>query len=226
MNVTQMLEWSADSFGGQIAYTQGERQLTFAELDERANRFAHALAEIGVERGDRVAVLVGNRPEYVEVEVAIAKLGAVRMPILIRSSADDVVAMLEFSDATAAVASPECTEALREALPRVPQAVAVVVIEAEAGPGEHSYEELLAASPSGRLGVDLIGDDNYALRFTGGTTGRPKGVLLSHRSMSTAISNMLINWPVEPDDVVVHFHPLSHAAGFMMYAWHMRRPGR
>ena len=222
MNIAAMLEWSADSFGDRIAYSQGERQLTFSALDERANRFAHGLAELGVKRGDRVAVLVGNRPEYVEVEVAIAKLGAVRMPILIRSSADDVVAMLEFSDATAAVASPECTEALRAALPRVPQAVAVIVIDADPGPGEHSYEELLAGSPNSRLGIDLIGDDNYALRFTGGTTGRPKGVLLSHRSMSTAISNMLINWPVEGDDVVVHFHPLSHAAGFMMYAWHMR----
>jgi len=222
MNVTRMLEWASDNFAERTAFSAAEQQLSFGELDERANRLARSLRDLGVRKGDRVAVVVGNRPEYVEAEVAIAKLGAVRVPILIRSSTEDLVAMLEFSDAVAAIVSAEALEALREAVPRVAAEIAVVVVGEAVRDGEHAYENLVAAGDPARLGVELSGDDLYALRFTGGTTGRPKGVLLSHRSMSTAISNMLINWPVEEDDVAAHFHPLSHAAGFMMYAWYMR----
>jgi acyl-CoA synthetase (AMP-forming)/AMP-acid ligase II len=222
MNVAQMLDWAADRYGDRVAFDQGGHELSYAELDERASRFANALAGLGVQKGDRVAIVVGNLTEYVEVEFGVTKLGAVRTPILIRSSAEDIGYMLGISDAVAVIVSTEALTLVREAVKQVAQPVEVIVIGEKPQAGEHAYEDLLAAAASTRLAVDLTADDLYALRFTGGTTGRPKGVLMSQRMMSVVISNMLINWPIEHDDVVVHFHPLSHAAGMIMYPWHMR----
>jgi acyl-CoA synthetase (AMP-forming)/AMP-acid ligase II len=222
VNVTEMLEWSADRFADRTACLMGEQAVSYREVDERATRVAHSLLDLGVRKADRVAVVVGNRPEYVEAESAVAKAGAVRTPILIRSSTKDVAYMLEASEATAVIVSAEGLEAVREAIAEKGLDLATIVIGTEPGEGEHAYEDLVAAGSPRRLELDLTGEDLYALRFTGGTTGRPKGVLMDHRMMSTVISNMLINWPIEEDDVVVHFHPLSHAAGMIMYPWLMR----
>src|SRR5439155_18609441 len=65
-------------------------------------------------------------------------------------------------------------------------------------------------------------DDLYAIRFTGGTTGLPKGVTMSHRSVMGMVNNMLLALDVRSDDVMCHFHPLSHAAGMLLATWWMR----
>jgi acyl-CoA synthetase (AMP-forming)/AMP-acid ligase II len=222
MNVATMLEWAARRYADRVAFTQGPVSITYHELDERANRLANGLIGLGLERGERVAIMVGNQIEYAEAEFAVTKAGGVRTPILIRSSVQDVSRILQAADARLVIASPESLEILRKAAAAVEREVVIMTIGGDAGSGELDYERLLSGSSGECVDVDLNGDDLYALRFTGGTTGRPKGVLMSHRTMSTVIANMLLNWPIDEDDVVVHFHPLSHAAGMIMYPWHIR----
>jgi len=222
MHVTNMLEWAGRRHADRVAFTFGSVERTYAELNERATRFANGLIDLGVKKGDRVAILVGNQIEYPEVEWAVAKLGGCRTPLLITSSAEDITEILEFSDATAIVASAECSETLETAVRNLPRSIHSVLI-ADRVVGDHvAYEDLVTAGSTSPPAVDVTADDLYALRFTGGTTGKPKGVLMSHRTMSTVISNMLLNWPVDGDDVLCHFHPLSHAAGMIMYPWHIR----
>jgi acyl-CoA synthetase (AMP-forming)/AMP-acid ligase II len=100
----------------------------------------------------------------------------------------------------------------------VDRAARVVVVGTPA-PGETDYAQLAEAGSVAWRPPDIVEDDLYAIRFTGGTTGTPKAVTMSHRSMVHVIQNMLLNWPIDDADVALSFHPLSHAAGMMSYPY-------
>ena len=123
------------------------------------------------------------------------------------------------------VASDRGLEMLRELAPELKAAghdLTVIAIGGDAESGELDYEQLLAGASDARPRLDLTDDDHHALRFTGGTTGLPKGILYDNRGMVNVINNHLLNWEITTDEVVCHFHPLSHAAGMLMWTWWMR----
>ena len=221
MNIVTMLEWSAARYADRVAFATPEVERTYAEIDARANALANGLLGLGVAKGDRVGVLIGNQIEYPEAEFAIAKAGGARVPMLITSSAEEVQRFIEFSDAEIVFASEQGLPALREALESLDREVTTIAV-GDAQGSELDYEELIARSDASAPGIDLLEEDAYALRFTGGTTGMPKGILMDHRCMTHVIDNMLMNWNPPLDDVVCHFHPVSHAAGKLMYTWWMR----
>ena len=221
MNIAHMLQWSARRHADRIAFTTPSGEWTYREIDARANALANALIELGVSKGDRVGVLIGNQIEYPESEMAIVKAGAIRVPMLIGSNVTEVRRFVEFSDAVAVIAAGAALPTLRLALADIGRRVQVIAL-GESSAGEHRYGDLIGGSPCTSPDVDLVENDGYALRFTGGTTGMPKGILMDHRCMTSVINNMLLNWNVPFDEVVCHFHPLSHAAGKIMYTWWMR----
>ncbi|MFT4562368.1 MAG: acyl-CoA synthetase (AMP-forming)/AMP-acid ligase II [Gammaproteobacteria bacterium] len=221
MNIAAMLAWSTERHGDRVAFVTPKIERTFAEIDGRANALANALIKLGVCKGDRVGVLIGNQIEYPEAEFAIVKAGAVRVPMLISSSVDEVRRFIEFSDAEIVIAAEDGLAALREARTLVGREITTIVVGQTQGSELH-FETLIAGAATTVPLIDLGEDDGYALRFTGGTTGMPKGILMDHRCMVNVVNNMLLNWNVPFDEVVCHFHPLSHAAGKIMYTWWMR----
>jgi acyl-CoA synthetase (AMP-forming)/AMP-acid ligase II len=202
MNIAYMLRWSARRYADRVAFVTPNVTRTFAEVDRRTDRLASALVSLGVSKGDRVCVLVGNQIEYPEAEFAVTKAGAVRVPILVTSSAEDVRRIVEFSDAKVVIASQGGLGALRKACGMITRELIVIAVGPHEG-SELEYEALINDASATPPCVDLVEEDGYALRFTGGTTGMPKGILMDHRCM-------------------VNVHPLSHAAGKIMYTWWMR----
>jgi len=221
MNIATMLAWSTQCHSDRVAFKTPAVERSFAEIDRRANALANALLELGVRKGDRVGVLIGNQIEYPEAEFAIVKAGAVRVPMLINSSVEEVRRFIEFSDAEIVIASTDGLTALRAARNLVGREIVTIVV-GDAEGSELHFDELIAGAATTAPPIDLDEDDDYALRFTGGTTGMPKGILMDHRCMVNVVNNMLLNWNVPFDEVVCHFHPLSHAAGKIMYTWWMR----
>jgi acyl-CoA synthetase (AMP-forming)/AMP-acid ligase II len=221
VNVAGMIEWSARRHGDRTAFVFGDDELTFAEIDVASTRLANGLREIGVRKGDRVGILIGNRPEYAVAEFAAAKAGAVRVPLLVTLTEAEIARYLEFAEIGVVVASDECAAELREAVKRVEHGVRVVVI-GEPGGEELGFQQVIDGSSAVPLLADLGDEAPYAIRFTGGTTGAPKAVLMAQRCMVSIINNQLLNWRVEPEDVGLSVHPLSHAAGMMMYGWWVR----
>ena len=203
---------------GRPAFVFGDSAFTFGEIDRRSTRLAHGLRGIGVGKGDHVAIAIGNRPEYAEAEFAVAKLGAVRVPLLTQSTASEFANCLQAADCKAAIMSLEAADGLRIAGAGLGRTVALVATESTA-PGEFLYDALVEAGCEGALDVPIQSTDPYAIRFTGGTTGVPKGVMMSHRNMVAVVVNTVLNWPLDRSDVGLHIHPLSHAAGMMMYAY-------
>jgi fatty-acyl-CoA synthase len=146
-------------------------RLTFAELDERANRVAHALAGAGLHAGDRVGVHLRNHPEHLEAVLGAFKGGFVPVNVNYRYTAEELAYLLRDSGASAVVTEADLTAVVAEAARRADRSELVVLERGTA------YEERLAAAASHRPRTGLRRGDDLYLLYTGGTTGSPKGVM-------------------------------------------------
>jgi fatty-acyl-CoA synthase len=155
-----------------IAVDDGQRRLTYAALNERVNRAAHALAALGVGRGERVAVLSENRIEYLELELAAAKLGAIAACQNWRLAPPELQHCVNLVEPRVVMVSPRHAALLT----KVDCGGASVV---ELGP---AYEELLARASSAEPEDAAEPEDGLLILYTSGTTGLPKGAVLSHRA--------------------------------------------
>ena len=158
---------------GKLALVCGERSLTYAELNARANRVANALRSLGVQSGDRVAVMVHNSLEGIEVGVGLTKLAAMNVPVNYRLREHEVAYLVNDSGTKVMVVGPELVQVIEQALAEVPDKPVCVAIGGEAPAGWLHYEELLeAASENPPLGEASLG---LTVTYTSGTTGNPKG---------------------------------------------------
>ncbi len=155
-----------------VALDDGQRQLTYAALEERVGRTASALAALGVGRGDRVAILSENRLEYVELELAAATLGAILACQNWRLTPRELQHCIGLVEPGVVVVSPRHAELLG----RVDTGAAAVL---ELGP---AYEERLARAGAGLPAEAAEPEDGLLILYTSGTTGLPKGAVLSHRA--------------------------------------------
>ncbi len=170
---------------------------TYAAFNRRVNRLAHALAARGVGHGDRVAVLSENRCEYVELEFACAKLGAIVAALnwrLAGGELDDCVALAE---PRLAFASPRFAGRLD-----LPGQAPVVFGEA--------YETMLAAASDAEPPDVTVPEDGLAILYTSGTTGRPKGALISHRAFVARVMAFAIDLGLSRSGVFAAWAPMFH----------------
>jgi acyl-CoA synthetase (AMP-forming)/AMP-acid ligase II len=197
---------------GRTALVFEDRSLTFAELDTRVNRLANALADCGVGRGDKVAVLMYNGIEVVESFFAAQKLGACPVPVNFRLATSEVAYILEDSDAVAVLTDGQLTQLALDAT-RTLDAVRFVATTGEVLPGSRSYEELVTAGTETPPDADVQESDLAFLMYTSGTTGRPKGAMLSHQNLVMNTINWTIEMEARPGDVWLSGLPLFHIGG-------------
>jgi acyl-CoA synthetase (AMP-forming)/AMP-acid ligase II len=213
MNVGRMLETAAQRFPEHPAVCWGERTLTYAEFDRRTNALAHGLGSLGVQRGDRVAVLMRNRPELLEAMYACFKAGYCLVPLNSRFTADDVTYHVDDSDAGAVLTDAEGASVV---LGADCGDVVVVVAGADDVPdGMHDHDAVIAGADDSSAVVPVDRDTLAWLFYTSGTTGRPKGAMLTHGNLSFVTASWLADLtPLTESDVTLHAAPLSHGAGF------------
>ena len=178
--------------GDRIALIDGDRRITYTEFDRRTDQFARALRELGVRHGDRVAVLLVDGAAFLETMFATAKLGAVFVPINFRLGPPEVSFVLADSGADVFVWSGQLSPLARAALAREGVRVrARVVVGGEPADGEADFEQVLASGEPRALGTNVAGSDLCCLMYTSGTTGSPKGAMLTHANMQWNAINML-----------------------------------
>ena len=180
------------------------RSLTYAELDQRVNRLARALRDLGVRPGDRVGYLGPNHPAFLETLFATAALGAVFVPLNTRLAAPEIAYILDDSGTSVLIWGPE-QAAVVSGLDRRPTVRHRVAVGPE-------YEELLGPASSGRIDVPVELDDVCLIMYTSGTTGSPKGAMLTHGNLTWNCYNLLIDLDLASDEVALISAPMFHTA--------------
>jgi fatty-acyl-CoA synthase len=188
---------------------------SYGELDERVTRLARALADRGVGTGDRIAVLALNGMEAWEAYLAGVRLGAIVVPVNFRLVADEVAYVLTDSGATALVVDAPLAEVAAKAREQAPAVGTVLVISgASAGPGSEDYGQALAAAATEPLDVVVDEEQRAFIMYTSGTTGRPKGAVLTHRNLLMHVFSQMTHLGWHPEDrVAAPGAPLFHIAG-------------
>lgn len=188
----------------------GDETITYGELDERSNRVAQAFASAGVGVGDRVAFVERNGAEFFDVAFALAKLGAVGVPVNWRLAAPEMRHVIADSGASVVVVGQEFVGHL-EAIESELDATVVVVGNHDRWP---TFERWVTGQPAVDPGVVTGPDDLVMLMYTSGTTGLPKGVMLGNANYVCKTGGVAGPWKFDADSVSLAVMPLFHMAGF------------
>ena len=188
--VGELYDRCVTHYGPQVALRFRERTCSFEELGEKAHRLANAFWSLGLRKGDRVAFLMANCPEYVFTEYALTKVGAVRVPLAVLLGSDHHIYMMNHSRSAVLVYHEKLAARVQQMLPHLETVEHFVCVSEDPGtvPADHLHlQTLLADSPPEPPEVEVEATDLCGLYYTGGTTGRPKGVMLSHRAWVNSV---------------------------------------
>jgi long-chain acyl-CoA synthetase len=227
MNVKYLINRAVREYPEKTAIVYDGARRTFREFDKRVNAFANGLLKIGVKKGDRVGMLLTNRPEFIEIDFALAKTGIVRVPLNSRLTGADHCYMLDDSEADLLIFGEGFTEVvktIRPSLKTVKRFIRVSEgLSRENIPAAIDYEQLIEKNAPDDPFGEIEEEDLHTLFYTSGTTGKPKGAMLSQKSWANVAVNLILDYgPVTEDDVILNTQPLSHGAGFFVLPYFIR----
>ena len=210
--------------GDHTAYVVGGDCVTYRSFHARSNQLARGLARLGVRRGDRVAVLAGNRTEYPIIYFAALKLGAIVVPVNSRFTAGEVATIVHHAEAETFFVADEFAALVEDlrATDRLPKVRRVIAIGAAELAGAPSLAALADAEGVDDVAVTIEENDPHVMLYTSGTTGSPKGTLLSHRSYWLQATASHLQLGMDADDVALSMFPMFHMGGWALPLgfWH------
>ncbi|WP_126661168.1 long-chain-fatty-acid--CoA ligase [Haloterrigena salifodinae] len=198
-----------------IVYPRKDQRWTYAEFNERVDRLANAMRDLGIEKGDRVATVLYNGSEMALTVYACAKLGAVFTPLNFRLPAGEIEYIVNDAEAEIVLFESETREAVEGARPSLETVDDYVFIDDDRDdPPAYArgFYDLLESGAADPPAVAVEEDDVYAFIYTSGTTGRPKGVVHEHRSMVEHDLLCIAELDLTRDDVGLSVMPLYHCA--------------
>ena len=200
-----------------IAAHDGDLQLSWAELADAVARLSGAFAALGVQAGDRVAILAGNGLGYYQALFALFGIGAVAVPLNTRLALPELA--FQIGDAGAHVLLTDAGLAAQAAQLRQSGVTMLIDIgRMQPAPGcDHNIDALIAAHTP-LAAAEPVADSALAgIFYTGGTTGLPKGVMLSHRNLHAMAVGLVMQLQLDEDAVVLHSAPMFHLADFAVF---------
>jgi acyl-CoA synthetase (AMP-forming)/AMP-acid ligase II len=213
LNLGQILEVHAKNYPKKLAVKDWHgKTLTYPELDLRANRLANALLKMGLRKGDRVAVMLYNCTEFIEVICAFAKIGVVGVPVSWRFVEKEVEYVANNCDAKAMIVYEEfinCINSIRPNLKKI-DTTNYIVVSKTAQKGYKNYETVIADSLDTKPDMKVEGKDTWLQIYTSGTTGAPKGVVRSHESYIAFYLINAVEFGFSEKDYGMVIMPLYH----------------
>lgn len=213
--LTQFLDRAVRLYGEKTAVIDDDKKITYYELNERVNQLSHGLKQLGVEKGDRVAYLAPNTLEMLEGFYGIFQLGAIMVPLNIRLKPEDYLYILNHSESKLLFVDEELYH-LIEPIKGDLQTVEKIIVQNGKGSEEDLfYDEWLSQfskEPFARAEIDE--HDICSLLYTSGTTGKPKGVMLTHRNNYLHALSVMHHLRVSDEDIYLHILPMFHVNGW------------
>ncbi len=222
VDIKFLIQRAAGQFSGHPALITPERTWSFREIDERACRLANALLAAGVRPNTSVATIRWNRPEHIEIALALLKIGAAMINVNPRLTPQEMAWQIEDSESIVVLAAAEFREALEEVEHDLDHVRRVVIFGGDAGHYVDYEKELADASPSEPTVSGYSMDNVGYIRYTSGTTGKPKGVVHDQHTILAVTRNLLLDYT--PDlvhgDVLLALQGIYHGAGwFALPCW-------
>jgi len=212
VNTTDFLNIATAICPDKTAIVFEDKRYTFSQLNERVNRLANGLLKLGVKKGDRVSFIQVNCNQCVETYFAVAKAGAIYLPLNFRAKEKEFTYMLNTAEAETLIVGERYVPMIKSIQPEVKSLKHIISIE-EKHDDMLYYEDIIKSSSADDVMTEIDDDDTTMLMYTAGTTGFPKGVMLSHNSFSSYMLENVSPASPESDESNILTVPLYHVAG-------------
>lgn len=198
----------------QIAIAYKNNEVTYKDLDHCVNQTAHAFLADGMKKGDRISVMSKNSLEFVIANFALARIGAVMIPINYMLHIEDITYIVDHAAVTGLIVAEEYIHLLDEAVLNM-DILYWYVMEANSKATNEKWKRLDVVrqdQPTSLVDVDVEEDDLCHVLYTSGTESRPKGVMLTHKSIISEYVSCIVDGDMQPEDIIIHALPLYHSA--------------
>ena len=219
MTIGDLYDRCVNFYPEHTAITFGESSYTYAEMGRNANCLVNAFQSMGLKKGDRVAFLMANCPEYVFCEIAIAKTGCIRVPLAVLLGSADHIYMMNQAECSVLVYHERMASRVMEMIPSLETVKTFICIAEDPStvPQGHLHlQTLMKTHPPRYDKVEIDTEDLAGIYYTGGTTGKPKGVMLSHRAWVYTVLIEMLDFGFGWNEVFAYMTPLTHAGGCLM----------
>ncbi|MBL4758000.1 MAG: AMP-binding protein [Rhizobiales bacterium] len=206
-----MLRRSAERFPNKPAVLWEGSELLYRDLNDAANRFANRLIGLGLKKGTKVGIICRNRTEYAIAFFGTARSGCVLVNVSVLYAPDELVFVLEKADVELLIFEDVFAEkiaAIRDRLTKVSRYLMI----GKTGDKAEAFDAFVAEGDAGYPDVEIHEDDPFCMTYTGGTTGRPKGVLCSHRNRVVTAHSVMVEESIDHRDIVGIVTPMFHVA--------------
>jgi len=211
-----ILEDTARRYGERTAIVSEYRRISYAELDEASNKVANALIKMGIAKGDRVAMLLSNSPEFVFIYFGIAKSGGIAVPLDTKYKIDEVASLFDDCQPRFLITDNASLKTLAPALPRFEYIEHVIDLSPEYGGQFTSYQDIMATTSSQRVEVEIEPEDIALIAYTSGPTFHPRGVALTHQNLAAEATMTADAFQQTDKDTVILFAlPMYHMFGLV-----------
>jgi acyl-CoA synthetase (AMP-forming)/AMP-acid ligase II len=221
MLLGDIIRLNGRKYPARIAVVAPERTMTFGDLNDRRLKVANAMLSIAAP-GDRIAVLAENLPEYVEMYYGVPSAGMALTFLNYRLHPKEWMWILDNADASVLVVQAKFLGQIQPLVAAMPALQHVVVIGDPGTSGCSTYDDLVGAAPTTEPDLTVDEDSTAWLLYTSGTTGFPKGAMLTHRNLVVAALNSVIEYQPQPDERALIAFPLCHVSGYSVLVNHFR----
>ena len=197
------------------------KRFSFRQLNDRVNQFANALTFRGLIKGDRVAILLHDCSEYLEIFIALAKVGIVSVPLTYRALAKELQFYIGHCDAKGFIFGEEFESIVAEIKPKINSVQEFIVVGPRMIPWAHNYENILSSASKKEPEVEILETDPIWISYTSGTTGTPKGVVGCHRGWVLQMPLISMEYKIHEEDIFLNNGPLYHTAPFDISLTHL-----
>jgi len=212
MNIAYLLVNSVNKYPDRIAIISEKKRFSYRIFNQRVNRLAHALRRYGCKKGDRVALMFFNTYQFAEIYFATIKLGAILTPVNFRFVGEEIEYIVNNSESSFFFFAKEFQETIASIYQGLHTVKNFIGVDAPKGNFAHDYESFLSLGELYEPEVEIWENDPCQIMYTSGTTGKPKGAIITHGNVLWNLMNTIVGREDHPGEISLIIGPLYHTA--------------